>query len=214
MKQFKKVETTTTINEDMKTETHTTTTLHTIRSWQELSKEEQEEEIKRQQENIYMLYQEDLYNNFLADLDYLKEQFKNIEFENIYLDSNSQGWWVDSVKDFRYNTQGIEVYGEYIEIDDIDLHIRKYIDSFDINIYDYGIDSDKLEKIKKTKKYKNWYSNIEKDIQEWVNLANEYCSDIGNKEFYCPYNLDDDEDKEWLDNYFESQEFEEIKILK
>ena len=82
MEKFKKIETTSVVNENMEIETKTRITLHTIRNWSELTREEQEEEIKRRQESIYMLYQEDLYNEYLCNLDYLREQFKNITFED------------------------------------------------------------------------------------------------------------------------------------
>ena len=213
MEKIRQVKTITTINENMEIETKTETTLHTYRSWQELTREEQEEEIKKHGESIYMQYQEELYNSFLNDLDNLKYEFKNIEFDTIYLDSNSQGWWIDSIKGFKYNNEGIDIYGEHIDIYDIDLHIRKYIDSFDIDIYDYYIDSDKLEKIQQTKKYKKWIEEIETDIQKWIDLANEYCKDLGNNEYCCPYNLDDSEDKDWLDNYFSEEVYESIENL-
>lgn len=154
MKTFREIETTTIVNEDMTTETKTRTTLHTIKTWDELEREQQEEEIQKRQEDIYMLYQDYLYENFKCDLEYLKETFKNIDFDTIYIDSNSQGWWVDKIEDFRYYNNGIDIYGEHLEIEDIDFHIRKYIEDFEINIYDYYIDADKLKKLKTQKNIK------------------------------------------------------------
>lgn len=211
MEKFKEIETKTIVKDNMETETETKTKLHIIRKWDELTREEQEEEINRRQEAIYMLYQEDLYNQFKCDLDNLKYDFKNISFDDVYLDSNSQGWWIDSIKNFKYHTEGIEIFGEYLDVYDVDFHIRKYIDEFEIEIDDYYVDSEKLEKIKNTKKYKNWINNIKTDIQKWVDLVNEFCKDIGDKEYYCPYNLDDEEDKEYLDFYFMDMEFEKIE---
>lgn len=214
MKQFKTIETTTYVEENMKVETMTTTTLHTIRTWEELTTEEKEKEIEARQQSIYQLYQEDLYNSFLCDLDYIREKYKNIDFENVYVDSNSQGNWIDSVKGFRYCGDSINVYGEWIEIEDIDLHIRKYIDSYDININDYYIDSDLLEKIQKTKKYKKWIESIEKDVNNWINDVNEACKYIMSREYYCPYNLENEEDREYLDNYFCEEEFETTEVIE
>ena len=214
MKKFKEVETRTIINEDMKVETRTKTTLHIIRTWGELTKEEKEQEIKDRHESIYQCYQEDLYFGFQADMEYFKEKYKNIDFENVYMDGNSQGNWIDSIKGFRYCGDAINIYNEWVEIEDIDLHIRKYIENFDININDYYIDSEKIEKIKNTKKYKKWIKNIEEEITNWIQDINSSCKYIMDREYCYPCDLDNTEDKEYLDMYFENEEFETIEVLE
>ena len=137
----------------------------------------------------------------------------NIYFDNVYMDSNSQGWWIDSIKNFRYCDDGIDVFGEHIDIYDVDFKIRRTIESFDIDIYEYYIDSDKLDRIKATKKYQKWEENIKKDIEKWVDRVNELCTDLGDAEYHTPYNLNND-DKYFLDMYFENIEFESIEYLE
>lgn len=213
MEKIRQVKTITTINENMEIETKTITTLHTYRNWHELTREEQEKEIEKHGESIDIQYHEELYNNFLYDLDNLKLEFKNIEFDTIYLDSNSQGWWIDSIKGFKYNNEGIDIYGEHLEVEDIDLHIRKYIEYCDTEINDYYIDTDKLDKIRDTKKYQKWIQEIRTEVEKWIDKANEICGNIGNKEYCCPYNLDNTEDKDWLDSYFAEEVFETIENI-
>lgn len=215
MKQFKKIDTITIVNEDMKVETRTKTTLHKIRSWEELSREEQEEEIESRHESIYETYQDTLYENFKCDLDNLKCELKNIEFEDIYFDSCSQGSWIDIIKGFKVY-YSIDIFGETLEVADIDLHIRKYIDNInenDINIYDYYIDSEKMEKIENSKKYKNWIKSIIKEVNDFIDKINDLCKGLLSKEYYCPYNLEDQEDKEFFNWYFEDEEFETIETI-
>lgn len=216
MKQFKEIETRTIVNEDMKVETRIKTTLHTIRNWDELTTEEKEKEIEKRQEIIYQDYQEEIYNNFLDDLENVKEDFKNITFDTIYFESCSQGGWIDKIKDFKvyYN---INILGETLEVSDIDLHIRRLIqniDANDINVYDYYIESDKLEKIQNTKKYKKWLEDIEKEINSWINRINKLCGFILSREYYCPYSLEDPDDKEFLDRFFEEEEFEKVETIE
>lgn len=216
MKQFKKINTTTIVNENMKVETRTTTTLHTIRTWEELSKEEQEKEIESQQERIYEIYQDTIYENYKCDLDNLKCELKNIDFEDIYFDSCSQGSWIDKIKGFKVY-YSIDIFGETLEVSDVDLHIRKYIENInenDINIYEYYIDSETLEKIEKTKKYKNWIKSIIKEVNDFIDRINELCKELLDKEYCCPYNLENKEDKEFFDWYFENEEFETIEIIE
>lgn len=214
METFKEVNTITTIDENNEVVTKTTTKLHTIRTWSELSREEQEQEIESNSESIYMNYQDDLYNLYDEELERIKDEYKNIDFDYVYLDGNSQGAWIDSVKNFKvyYN---IDVFGETLEVDDIDLHIRRYIEEItenNINIYDYYIDSEKLEKIQKSKKYKEWINTIIKEVNSWIDEVNEAAKEVLQKEYCYPYNLDDPEDKEWLDNYFDNEEFEKVGL--
>ena len=214
MKKYKKIVDTTFINEDGTEEKTRKVSLHTIKRWDELTREEQDKEIEKNQELIYQEYQDLMYEDYKIGLDNLKYEFKNISFDYVYMDSNSQGWWIDSIKNFRYNNDGIDVFGEHIDIYDIDFRIRKLIESFDIDIYDYYIDSDKLDRIKATKKYQKWEENIRKDIEKWIDCVNSLCSELGNAEYSYPYNMDDEEDKYYLDMYFEDMEFESVEYLE
>lgn len=214
MEKYKKIVETTIIDENGKQTKTKKITEHTIKKWRELTREEKEKEIENYNASIYQSYQEDMYNQFKCDLDNLKYEFKNIQFEDVYMDSNSQGWWIDRIKNFKYSTDDITIYGEELLVDDVDFVIRKTIEDFDITIDDYYIEYEKLEKIKNTKKYKNWVENIKKDIKNWVDRVNEICSDLGNSEYYCPCDLDDKVDEYYLNCFFEDISFEEIKTIE
>lgn len=213
MEKYKKIVETTIIYENGEQTKTKKITEHTIKKWHELTREEKEKEIENYNESICQSYQEDMYNQFECGLDNLKYEFKNIQFEDVYMDSNSHGWWIDRIKNFKYSTDGITIYGEELWVDDVDFVIRKTIEDFDITIDDYYIEYKKLEKIKNTKKYKNWVENIKKDIKNWVDRVNEICSEVGNSEYYCPYNLDDKDDEYYLNYFFEDISFEEIKKI-
>ena len=187
---------------------------HTIRSWEELTREEKEKQIYDHSEAIYEIYQEDEYNLFLDELSLLREDFPHIEFDNIYRDSNSQGWWIDRIKDFRYNTDEIEIYGERLWVNHVDFKTRRTIVDFEIEVDDYYVECDKLRKIMATKKYQNWVKKIEEDIQKWVDRVNDICARTGDAEWNCPYDLDNENDKYFLDNYFSDMEFTDTKALE
>ena len=181
-----------------------------IKTWDELTNEEKEKEIEKNSELIYQYYQDEIFAGYECDLADLKERYKNIDFEDVYLDSNSQGGWIDNVKGFKYYAKPIKIYGEDIEINDIYLHICKYIKKIDINdidIYDYYIGSEKLEKIQASKKYQKWMQEIIQDVNNWIEEVNDAASFII-KNLYCyPYNLNDSEDVYFLDNFFADCEF-------
>lgn len=187
---------------------------HTIRSWDELTREEKEEQIGNHSQAIYELYQEDKYDIYKEELEILKDDFPHIKFEDIYLDSNSQGWWIDWIKDFRYEVDDLIVFNERVGISDIDFKIRRLIEDFDLDIWTYNIDSKTLSKIENTKKYQNWVKKIKEDVQKWVDRVNDICTDMGNAEWNCPYNLDDENDRDYLDNYFSDMEFTDTKALE
>lgn len=212
MRQFREVKTTTMV-ENNETTTNTITYLHTIRSWDELTEEEKEEEIKNRQEDIYTCYQEDIYNGFLEDIENLKYDYEDITFDSIGLDSNSHGGWIDRVYNFNCRYEGIEIYGEYIEIEDVDLEIGKYINGFNIYLNEYYMDEKKLERIKNSKRFKKWYEKIEKEISNWIDDANKYCAYVLKNEYDCPSCLGIEEEREWLDNYFSGEEFETIEEI-
>ena len=191
-----------------------------VKTWQELTEKEKEKAIQENSEQLYCDYD----NSEWKDTEYclidLISNLKIIHFRDndilktISFDDNSQGWWIDRIKNFKYNADGIDVFGEHIDIYDVDFRIRKLIESFDIDIYDYYINSDKLDRIKATKKYQKWEENIKQDIEKWVDCVNSLCSDLGNSEYQYPYNMSDEEDKNFLDWYFEDIEFESIEYLE
>ena len=221
MKTYRKIVETTIIDENNHEEKHLTETLHKVRTWQELTREEQEKEIENNKEGIYELYQNDLYENYKCELDNLRYDFKNIQFEDIYCDSNSQGWWIDSINKpyFHFETS---IYGITLNVYDIDISIRKYIqeineNDIDIEYLNYGnsfITIEEEQRIKNTKKYKDFIKGIVDYVNKWINQVNNICEEMCSKEYYYPYNLDDSEDKDYLDFYFENRDFEEEEIIK
>lgn len=210
MKNYKEITTIKTIDLDTNEESkNVKERQYTIKFWEELTREEKEEKINEYSEAMYQVYQDDLYENFKCELEDIKYRYRDIDFENVYLDSCSQGAWIDSVKNFKYY-RSIEIYGETLEAYDIDLHISKYIQKInedDICVSDYYVETEKLEKMKNTKKYKKFIEEIITEVNNWINDINEACETLITKEYYCPYNLDDEEDKGFLDWYFEDREF-------
>lgn len=210
MEKYKEIKTIKTINKETgKEEIKETERNYIIKKWDELTREEKEQEIDNKKEAIYQYFQDDLYYIFKDTLEIIKEKYNNIDFNTVYIDSNSQGAWIDSIKNFKcYYT--IDIFGETIEIEDIDLHIRKYIDKIDqANIYinDYYIEEKLHNKIIKTKKYKNFINKIIKDINNWIDEINAACAEIMKNEYCYPYNLDDPDDVDYLNNYFCDDEF-------
>lgn len=207
MKKIKKIVETTLIDE-LGNETKTTCkTLLTYKKWHELTNDEKEKEIEKHSESIYMDYQDLMYERFKYDIEYMKEKYKNITFDDIYLDSNSQGWWIDRIKNFKYYADDIKIFGETITIDEIGFKIRKTIDDFEIYLYDYYIDDKKMERIRNTKKFQEWGNKIKADIDNWTNEINEICSELANAEYHTPYDLNDSDDEYFIENYFNDMEF-------
>lgn len=210
MERYKEIITTKTINIDtQKEETTKKERLYVVKTWDELTREQKESEIDTHKEAIYEDYQEQLYQSWLYDLENLQLEIKNITFDNIYIDSNSQGAWIDSITNFQLHFDSIDIFGERIEIDDVNLTFRKYIlniEENDLYIYDYYINDDKMTKIKNTKKYKKWVKNIIDTINKWIDLVNTYAKTLIDNEYNYPYNLDSD-DIYFLNDFFDGQEF-------
>ena len=207
MRKYKEIIKTTIIEENGEKTEKTRQFLHTDRTWQELTDEEKEKEIQKNSEIIYQDYQDMLYQDFKYTLDEIKEDFKEITFDDIYFDSCSQGSWIDKIKGFKLNSS-INVFGEELWIDDVDLHIRKYIDhDFEIIVDNYYVDSDKLEKITATKKYQNWLSDLYTLVNNWIDKINEASKYMLDREYSYPYDIYNKEDAEWLENFFDGQIF-------
>lgn len=210
MRQFTKI-VETTIIDDTGEEKTTRKTLHTIKSWQELSREEKEEEIEKHQNGIYEYYQDCNYESYKCELENLREEFRDISFTDIYLDSNSQGWWIDRVKDFKLNFDDIEIYDECLYID-YDMKIRQDINYIEVygSSY-YGISDEKWSKIMSTKKYQNWINKAQKRVDEWRDRVNEICYNLAHYEYYFPTL---EEDSYIFDCYFDDMEFESVEEIK
>lgn len=211
MERYKEIITNKTINLDTKEETITTTEKCYInKNWYELTEEQKEKAIENNFDNLYRFYQEELYNDWVYGLDYLKEEFKSITFDNIYLDGNSQGSWIDKIVNFKLHFDSLTVYNECLEVEDVDLHICKYIKEIeeqDVYIYDYYINTNKLERIKKTKKYKTWINKIIKEVNLWIDKVNELASYMIKNEYNTPTDLNNEEEANYINCYFENDVF-------
>ena len=198
-------------------ETHTNEKeiLHKIRQWDELTDDEKREQIKKYSEDIYEMYQNELYEDYKYELENIKTDFKNISFEDIYLDSNSQGGWIDRIVGFKMYDE-ITIYGETIYINDVYFTIHRYIDEedFTIDLDNYYIETDKLKKIMNTKKFIKWYKEKNEEVKEWIQRINEAASYLLKNEYNCPSMLSIPEEKEWLDSYFSVIDFEDTEVLK
>lgn len=213
MKQYKQIVETTIIDENGEETKRTNKTLHILRSWNELTDEEKEKEIESNSEMIYQDYQDMLYEDFKFELDEIRNEFKDITFDDIYFDSSSHGSWIDCIKGFKLN-RDIEVYGERLWVDDVDLHLSKYIrEDFEIYVDDYYVESDKLARIKETKKYQDWLSDNYTYVSKWIDRVNEISKYMLDREYTYPYNIHGPEDADYLANWFEGQEFETIENI-
>lgn len=176
-----------------------------VKTWDELTEDEKEIEKEKYCEEIYRDWDDLCYENFKNELEEIKERYKNIKFDDIYLDDNSHGWWIDRVKNFNYQVDDIEIYGELISLYDIDLTIHKIINHItedDVVVEDYYIDDNKLEKIKATKKYKKWVNDIVEDVNKWIDDINEVCIKYMNNYNYN-YTPDD-----FVEDYFKNNDIE------
>ena len=175
---------------------------YVVKTWEELTEDEKEKKKENYCEDISSSGWELCYKDFEYGLEEIKEKYKNIKFENVYIDDNSQCWCVEEVKGFKYCTDSISIYDENISIDDIDLTIRKTIEMItanDVIIDDYYIDSNKLERIKNTKKYQKWVEEIVQDVNNWVEEINNLCKDYMKKVYSIP--------DEFVEDYFRDDEF-------
>lgn len=176
---------------------------YVVKTWEELTEDEKEKKKENYCEDISSSWWELCYKDFEYGLEEIKEKYKNIKFENVYIDDNFQCWCVEEVKGFKYCTDSISIYDENISIDDIDLTIRKTIEMItanDVIIDDYYIDSNKLERIKNTKKYQKWVEEIVQDVNNWVEEINNLCKDYMKKVYNIP--------NEFVEDYFRDDEFD------
>lgn len=176
-----------------------------VKTWDELTEEEKEKEKERYYEEIDREWYDVLYNDFEEDLSDIQGRYKNIKFDDIYLDDNSHGWWIDRVKNFNYQVDDIVIYGELISLYDIDLTIHQIINHItedDVVVEDYYIDDNKLEKIKATKKYEKWVNDIVEDVNKWIDEINEVCI-----KYMSNYNYNYAPD-DFVEDYFKNNDIE------
>lgn len=174
-----------------------------VKTWEELTEDEKEKEKERYCEKISSDWADLRYEDFKNDLEDIKDRYKNINFDDVYIDYNSQGFWIDCIKNFRYYPKEISIYGENIYLYNIDIKICKTIrniTSDDIIIEDYYIDDNKLEKITATKKYKKWINDIVEDVNKWIDEINKIC-----KNYIDNFNV---VPNDFIEDYFINNEIE------
>ena len=96
---------------------------YVVKTWDELTEEEKEAEKEKYCEEIFRDWDDLCYERFKYNLEDIKDRYKNIKFDDVCLDGNSHGWWIDSIKNFNYQVDDIEIYGELISLYYIDLTI-------------------------------------------------------------------------------------------
>ncbi len=181
------------------------TDYYIIKNYEELTDKQKEEVVSKNYENISQDFFDNLYHDFQAEIEFIKEKYKDIKFDTIYLDENSQGKWIDSITKFEYLSSDINIFSENISVYDIDIHISKYIKNItEDNIYisDYYIDNEKMEKIKSTKKYKTWINKIINYVNKWIDEVNSLCEAYFDEQDSC-FCIESDP----VISYFENTEF-------
>lgn len=149
------------------------TNYYIIKEWAELNEAEKEREIKKYGDIIMEDWYDYIYECYKDSIEEIKDRYKEkgIEFDYVYIDSNSQGWWIDKIKNLKVY-RSIKIFGEDIEIDDVNIHSRKILELDDIYIYDYYIEEAKLKRIENTKKYKDFIASVKKDLEDMLEEIN------------------------------------------
>lgn len=164
-----------------------------VKNFDELTQEEKEEQRKINFTSICELVAEDEYFALKEILEELKAQLKYITFEDVYFDDNSQGFWIDSVKNLSINAQTKKIY-----IDNIDITITKYITS--LKYLKVNNTWEHIKDIENKPGYKKIIEEIKKDFELFKNTINNAI----NKYYHNIYNIDD----ETMDLYLQDAEFE------
>lgn len=174
---------------------------YVIKTWDELTEAEKEEQIEKNSESISMDWQDMLYEDYKYELEEIQAKYKEkgITFEDVYLDENSQGWWIDSIKKLQVN-RSINIYGEELSVYDVDIKFRRYMYLEDVYLDDYYIEEAKLKRIENTKKYKKFMDELKKDIQDMFDEIN----NIAENYFINEYDIT----RDFIDSCMEWREFE------
>lgn len=176
---------------------------YVVKTWDELTEEEKEKQKEKYYDMLVNDWSNVLYNDFEEELADIQDRYKNIKFDDIYINDDSQGWCIDKIKNFKYQVDDINIYDESLSLYDIDFticKIIKHITKDDVIVEDYYVDSDKLKKIKATKKYQKWVNKIVEDVNKWVDEINEVCINYMNDLYDMP--------DYFIDDYFINNEIE------
>lgn len=74
-----------------------------VKDWKELTEEEKNAEITKYQETLNDFWGDFCYDNFKYNIEELKSRLKYITFDEVYVDENSQGYWIESIHNFNIN---------------------------------------------------------------------------------------------------------------
>lgn len=174
------------------------TKTYVVKTWKELTDEEKEIQKKNYSENLLIAWGDMLCIDFDFEIAALKQKLKYIKFDNVYVDDNSQGFWVDLVKNVEcyINNKTKNIYG-------FDFTIRKYID--DITWVDIDNDCVEFEKLKTMTGYKTLAKELEKDFEIFKNGINELVKYHYDNLYYIT--------EDFIESYFEDMEFEFEELL-
>ena len=160
-----------------------------VKSWDELTQEEKEKQINKYQEIIWEDNERGCYDDFLWRISDLKSRLKYITFDDLYIDENSQGYWIEKVNKFNIY---IELDGNVI--DDIDFRIRKYID--DIQTIRINNEWWRIEEVAEC--------NIVNELKNEFELFKNEINDAVKEYFNRIWDIDED----FINFWFEGMEFE------
>lgn len=165
-----------------------------VKTWDELTDKEKEIQKRKYQDFICESWGDVLYDDYKYNLDELKKQLKYIDFDFVYVNENSQGFWIDSIKNLTCT-----IYGKNKNIYNINVHIAKYINEISLVEVDNG-EYYYLDELKQKPGYKQLAKKLENDFEIFKNGVNEIVETYFDQLYY----ITDD----FIDQYFEDMEFE------
>lgn len=203
-----------------------------IKTWQELTEKEKEKAIQENSEQLYCDYDNSEWEATKCCLNDLISNLKMIHFKDndilkaIFLDENSQGWWIDRIVEkhifatcdtFDFSDIEFEVfYGQELKkIEDLKnitgcyCYFNQFQTDFESDYYTF----EELEKMANTKTQNGNGFMFEEFYNAWNEFKKEYnyfveqFNLIINEYFNNRYNLPQD----YIDFFFEDMEFEFLK---
>ena len=165
-----------------------------VKSWDELTDKEKEWEKKKNSDHIWEFWGECCFECYKEDIQEVKRQLKYISFDNVYINENSQGWWIEGFKNLtcNINNQTKNIYD--IELDFGQLVDRiSYVEIDDGQWVDFYI-------LKELKGYKILYKKLLEDFEVFQNGINEAIKTYYNDIYEIP--------NEFVESFFEGVEFE------
>lgn len=176
--------------------------IYTVKNWNELTEEEKEEQKKKNETDFFNWLEEGAHLAYEADIDFLKYQSKYFTFDALWIDDNSQGWWIEGFKNL---TDDFWIDNHHVCCIDYEYsRNRRRIE----NITELEIDGEikTLEDWKNTRGYKKIARDIE---QDWNKLMEGINNALDNY-FDNRWNYNEDS---WND-FFECTDFEYLQKVE